>query len=372
MRIEVISSCTAFKEMKASWEQVLQTSDADRLFMSWEWLYSWWSVWSNDFALSLHIITIYDDDKLVLIAPFCFSKRLSIPVVKGKKLQYIGSHWKESPSVRTEYFSPIVLEKYKIKAIKALAQYLKKSCLWDEFVVCDERKLLNSSSHLLLQELLHEGMIKFTWNVDRSYYLDTKKTILDYKNTIGKSTKKKYFPEKPRDELTSSSYYCCEELLAGELSNLNIMHYSRWEKETFDQDVINFYRLFCSTSRSKLKIRKLELDSVVISILLSIEVSSKEYYIQSGFHNRSLSGVSLGKYQLGIAIKDAFESKSTHQFDLLIGQGKFSPYKSFLTNKYVYTETYSVVKQKKLVFTFYQKLKKLKHHWRSISLSFKR
>ncbi len=67
-RAVVINSLDQWNETRAAWNGLLSQSDADTVFLTWEWLYSWGENYLHA-GRSLFIVMVYKDDELVGIAP---------------------------------------------------------------------------------------------------------------------------------------------------------------------------------------------------------------------------------------------------------------------------------------------------------------
>ena len=60
-----------FSGLRDDWEVLLRNSNADPLFMSWPWLYSWWETWGDCLRLELVLLGVYSaDGQFVGIAPY--------------------------------------------------------------------------------------------------------------------------------------------------------------------------------------------------------------------------------------------------------------------------------------------------------------
>jgi CelD/BcsL family acetyltransferase involved in cellulose biosynthesis len=71
--VEIIHDVPSFAKLRSEWNRLLSSSRADCLFLTWEWLYTWWRHLSGD--RQLHLITVRDGDHLIAIAPCAVSPR---------------------------------------------------------------------------------------------------------------------------------------------------------------------------------------------------------------------------------------------------------------------------------------------------------
>src|SRR6185436_13128270 len=67
-RIETITDEGAFRALKDEWGKLLEASRSDSLFLTWEWLHTWWTHLSG--GTTLAIVTLRRGAELMAIAPF--------------------------------------------------------------------------------------------------------------------------------------------------------------------------------------------------------------------------------------------------------------------------------------------------------------
>src|SRR5260370_22871563 len=70
---EKIGHVSAFGALREGWGDLLQASAADSLFLTWEWLHTWWKHLAGDRELS--ILAARCDGELVAVAPLCVRPR---------------------------------------------------------------------------------------------------------------------------------------------------------------------------------------------------------------------------------------------------------------------------------------------------------
>src|ERR1019366_8230610 len=57
-----------FDALQVEWNELLSRSACDTVFLRWEWIHTWWSIFRKD--RRLFILTVRQDNRLVGIAPF--------------------------------------------------------------------------------------------------------------------------------------------------------------------------------------------------------------------------------------------------------------------------------------------------------------
>ncbi len=77
-----------FLNYKTEWADALQRSGDNHIFLTWEWLSTWWKHFGDERIFSL--ITVSDDEKLVAAAPLMRSK-YKLAGLKLTKMEFIGT-----------------------------------------------------------------------------------------------------------------------------------------------------------------------------------------------------------------------------------------------------------------------------------------
>ena len=74
---KIVTSLDEFRRLKEPWTRLIEEAKIDSVFLSWEWMFSWWETYHHKLdRASLFIILVYDGDRLVAIAPVYREKYL--------------------------------------------------------------------------------------------------------------------------------------------------------------------------------------------------------------------------------------------------------------------------------------------------------
>ncbi|HEU4520710.1 MAG TPA: cellulose biosynthesis protein CelD, partial [Thermoanaerobaculia bacterium] len=84
LTIDVVSDSATFAAMRDEWNELLTASAADSLFLTWEWLHTWWKHLRG--SRQLFLVTVRDGSRLVAIAPLT-----SRPTWMGNVIEFAGS-----------------------------------------------------------------------------------------------------------------------------------------------------------------------------------------------------------------------------------------------------------------------------------------
>jgi CelD/BcsL family acetyltransferase involved in cellulose biosynthesis len=110
-----------FLNYKTEWCEALERSGDNHIFLTWEWLSTWWKHFGGERRFSL--ITVSDDEKLIAAAPLMSSK-YKLAGLKLKKMEFIGT-----PAADYQTF---LLADKKTECAKLIMDYASnKTSSWD-------------------------------------------------------------------------------------------------------------------------------------------------------------------------------------------------------------------------------------------------
>src|SRR5262249_34062566 len=75
--------------LRAEWDDLLQSSRADVVFLTWEWLLTWWAHVASSWRL--HVLTVYEDGRLVGLAPFGIAPAAPLRGIPFRTVQFLGA-----------------------------------------------------------------------------------------------------------------------------------------------------------------------------------------------------------------------------------------------------------------------------------------
>jgi hypothetical protein len=312
-----------FDKMEKQWADCLKGSEANPLFSSWIWQKSWWDVWQPRLDLELFLLGVYEDGKLLGIAP-CYTynvKRVSLFTVK--RCEFIGNYSHNDDSIRSEYLS-FILPNDRYEEILALIMAHIHAHHIDELVLTDVDANSNTAKYI---EKNYSSCDK---TEEQGICIRTTEQFSSYLSSLGKNTRLKLFNR--RKTLKNQEVIVLKEPeeINVFFENLNAMHQSRWGRVCFSPHSENFHQ---KISEYFLKENNLELlillkDNIPLAVCYDIKVENTQYNIQLGFSSFANNKVSLGTLMLGYAIEKAHESPSIEYYDLLAGSGKNTFYKT--------------------------------------------
>ncbi len=164
-KIKLIKNRQQLDKMAKSWSDLFSRSGLSNMYLTYDWLYSWWLRFGEEKAHLLSIICIFDRKTLIAIAPFYIEKKNVYGLRGKKKLRLLGQN---DTLFDSEKLDIIVDQKYKHQdvVIDVLVDYLIKSRQFSSCVV---------------QGVLHENYLYRVFNQlqqQYSYVTNKKKTAL--------------------------------------------------------------------------------------------------------------------------------------------------------------------------------------------------
>mgnify|MGYP001442490961 FL=1 len=146
LSIRKVSTQNEFSKLKGDWATLLKKSRSDTVFLTWEWMYTWWECFQEN--KHLFILTVYDENEnLVGMAPLCKDKKKigGIPVLNY--IKFLGTI-----PTSSDHLDFILYQGREKEALETIVEYLFQENRWD---LC---LLSNIPSTSLTGKLLEEIM----------------------------------------------------------------------------------------------------------------------------------------------------------------------------------------------------------------------
>src|SRR5947199_381527 len=89
MVIQWVQNAGGFDDLGEEWNRLLAASSADCLFLTWEWLRTWWSHFST--RRELRIVTVRQGGELVAIAPLTVRPGFARRYYPFPALEFLGA-----------------------------------------------------------------------------------------------------------------------------------------------------------------------------------------------------------------------------------------------------------------------------------------
>lgn len=315
-RYQILTSHENFLALQNDWNSLLIRSNANSLFMSWSWLYAWWSTWAEELKLQLYIVTVFDGDQLCGIIPLYRYSRYGMNC-----LQFIGNAWGIEQTIRSEYIAPIFVRELEQILAESFHAFFKSLPFNTQLIVPDATNNFLGNTPVIVKR------------VDFGYRLSTRDSFEKYLANLGGQTRLKAFNRRkylaelghnvgikdvPADAQARQHFLSC----------LNSFHLIRWGKPCFNRHAVEFHtKVLMSADSNSPRLSYLLIDGEPVSSAYNIFSGNTLYNIQSGYVEYYDKKISLGTLHMGWGIEGAFNDPRVSFFDFLAGYGKVEDYK---------------------------------------------
>jgi CelD/BcsL family acetyltransferase involved in cellulose biosynthesis len=321
--VDGIESTEDFAALRSEWSELLEASASNCVFLTWEWMFTWWRHLSED--RRLHVITVRRDGRLVGIAPLAMRPRRLARLLPFRALEFLGTG-----SVGSDYLDLVVLPGDERDVMSALAEYLAERKLMLD--LSQVRSAATRASGLAL-ELAQRGWMLSRAKTDVCPYIDlSAHTWESYLASLGQAHRYNFQRrlKNLRKQFDVRFEQVDSEERRGEAMRLLIaLHRKRWRERggtnafhtpalvEFHQDLGRL-----ALERGWLRLYLLLLDGKPAAALYGFKYGGEFSFYQSGF-DLGFTRHSVGLVTMGLAIRSAI-GEAVGCYDLLHGD---EPYK---------------------------------------------
>ena len=316
-----------------AWGRLLARSNADALFLSWDWLTLWWGCFAPALSAVPEILAFYRGEELVGVAPLYRRRVVRSGVLPATSVQPIGVSWRDPEPPISEYLDILASAAETDTVRRACARALLEEPRWNECVIgftAAGRQWWDAFAALEL------GERRYMRDLDPlvSYQADLSGGFGGYLRSLGQSTRRSVW--NLRHRLARLGRVCFERLspaeIDGGLSDLNRLHQLRWQRPAFAGTGLEFHAALARrlVRRGELVMSRLSVDGETVSVLYDIRKGAHQYNISMGFDPSFGGKLSLGLLHLGYAMEAAAEARAS-TYDFLAGSGQRSDYKRHLS-----------------------------------------
>ena len=331
LTLKVINSYDDFISLRSSWNHLLERSESNGIFLTWEWLRNWWDTFKLD--KELLIILGYRNDDLVAIAPF-MTKNCVMFGFQLRSIEFIGSGLESMP----DHLNLITLKEIKYEFIRRICDYLQMhKHSWDILRLNDMQE--DHDLMMYLPKFLGADKVSILSKPqDICPYIELPGSWDDYLHNLsseGRYSIKRKDRSLKRAYKVEFSIWNDEEHLENMMRKLEEIHKSRMIAKgmggaSTDALFWEFHRKIARQFMEKgwLLLGVLTADDAVAACQYSFQYGGKAYYYQSGMDQ------SFGKYGVGVILMADMIKESIRrglgEYDFLRGEEE---YKSHWTNK---------------------------------------
>jgi CelD/BcsL family acetyltransferase involved in cellulose biosynthesis len=183
--IKEILDAESFFALKNTWNELLQKSQANNIFLTWEWTYTWWEHYRE--GKDLFILVAEEDGKIIGLAPLCSRRSRFFSIRSLNHIEFIGS-----TGTSSEYLDFIAFEGRDKDVTYGFLDYIYSSGKL-KWVLLNLVSIRSDSITLrLIKQYLGEKGIEYSIYHERvSPYVDLPSSVEQYYESImGKRIKR--------------------------------------------------------------------------------------------------------------------------------------------------------------------------------------
>jgi len=313
---KVISDTASFRDLRSEWDGLLKDCPSDCIFLTWEWLYTWWLHLPG--RRKLHIIVVRLDGLLIAIAPLALRPASFNRLMPWRVLEFLASG-----SVGSDYLSFLIRPGHEQIAVREISNSLSRSGRMLELVRIEKSSAPMAGLSRQLQEAGWKS-VGLTTNYSPYTVLSghTWESYLDSLHSRHRTNLGKMLRRLHKDFEVSLQVAATESERHRGMDVFVRLHLRRWSGKggstaLNQKELIDFHHAFSESSleRGWLRLYTLLLDDVPVSSLYVFKYRDVYYHYQSAF-DPDYCKYSLGTVIVALAIKDAIEDGAL-EFDFL-------------------------------------------------------
>lgn len=323
MFIKTLNTDNAFLALRKDWNDLLQRSRNDNIFLTWEWMHTWWKHYGA--GKELFLVTVRGDDGALLgLAPMCIKKVSFHGLASLKAMTFLGTE-----EVCSDYLDIIASPEAHEEIVKAVFDYLDGSSgAWD-FVILSDMLADSGSYRHIVRELEARRAGYFLADEKECPYISLPESYETYVAGLSKNTRYN-LSRRARNLEARFHAYDGSESVDKVMEKLFELHEKRMDSKAVRRSdfllkkLTDFHmdaaRIFRETGA--LRIYSLLVGGEPVAMLYGFRYGGRFFYYQAGM-DPAYEKQSPGAVLMSNCIRDSIEG-GLHEFDFLRGS---EPYK---------------------------------------------
>jgi len=156
--VEKVGTREGLERLEPVWNPLLEESSGNTITLTWEWLSTWWDVFSE--GRELHVLLAREGGRIVGIAPLTRRTVQRYGLLPFRRLEFLASGEDEADEICSEYLDFIIMRGREAEVLEAFYTFLTGPDEdWDEMLLTDVSG--ESVSLPLLKRLSEAGGTKY-------------------------------------------------------------------------------------------------------------------------------------------------------------------------------------------------------------------
>jgi CelD/BcsL family acetyltransferase involved in cellulose biosynthesis len=331
--LRVITSHSELATLHEEWNALLERSVSDTVFLTWEWMYTWWECFSEN--KKLFVIVAEDEGAIIGIAPLHITRSRYFGLRTLRHIEFLGTS-----GVITEYLDFIIQKGQEQELVPALLNFLfKNSSEWDALnLVSMKQDALNLQ--LIKEYCKEKGLQSWEYASRIAPYIELPASMDEYMQSLSNNSRWRF--RKQRKTLENGRNVELLETkdkkaVAPDFTTIMQLHQKRWEQKggpgSFAEERVGFLKFHKTIvqrffDNGWLYLLRLLVDGIPTAGHYNYFYHNKVYYHSIGF-DPEWAEYNVGSVLQLLAVEDSI-GKGAKEFDFLSGN---EPYKYSWTKK---------------------------------------
>jgi len=324
MAVQWVEDAAGFDDLRKEWDHLLAHSSSDCVFLTWEWLRTWWNHLAE--RRELRIAVVRKGKDLIALAPLAIRPGSMRRLFPFRSVQFLGSG-----TVGSDYLDLIVRRDAEGEALDSLSRALVRPGFALRRLMLEFGQLKRSGTCAadLAGQLQQHGWKTTQSTVNLCPFIDLRgHSWTSYLGTLG--SEHRYNVQRKTKNLSKKFEVTfdrvdAEDQRSSALQLLISLHNKRWADRSGGSDAFDtpghvaFHEEFTALAlaRGWLRLYVLRLDGQPVSALYGLRYGPTFSFYQSGF-DPQYSRHSVGLVTMALAIQSAIEEGAA-EYDLLHG-----------------------------------------------------
>lgn len=335
-RINLIQSTEEFESLKANWDELFCLAKSKSIFLTWEWLFTWWCHFGIN--RKLFLVTVWNShQQLVGAAPFFFTRNGHF--LRSKVLHFLGNN-----AVASDFMDFLISAENYQAIFEKIIQFLENS-EWD-FIELNDFMTTSDTLNRLFQWCQHKKFVYQKIHEEICPCIPLEQSYEDYLAGLGKRTRRniRNFERRLEKDFQVKFNLWQEETFPEPLlkTTFELHRLRQANKKQYspflEADIQSFHRDLIArlVQKKAIVFNFLKVDEKNIGILYLFDDGERFYLYQGGYDPQFIpSSLNITQVMISQTIKLAIEN-GRKSYQLLRGQNELK--KSF-TDQFLINST---------------------------------